>query len=74
MTTTTQFTVSTTSGVPAGPYNATFAGLEAYSENVENYGEGIRPSNGSQQTGRSWLCGGRIELAFELTLSSTMKF
>lgn len=37
---TTQFTVASASGVPAGSYNATFSGLEKYEENVEQYGEG----------------------------------
>ncbi len=38
---TTQFTVSSASGVPAGSYNASFAGLEAYTENSEKFGEGV---------------------------------
>ncbi len=37
---TTQFTFSNGSGVPAGSYNASFVGLEPYSENIEKYGEG----------------------------------
>lgn len=36
----TQFTV-TASGVPAGSYNATFLGLEAYTDNAEKFGEGV---------------------------------
>jgi hypothetical protein len=35
----TSFTVSE-AGVPAGSYNATFAGLEAYEENLDRFGEG----------------------------------
>ena len=36
-----QFTVSSASGVPSGSYNATFAGIEPYSEHSEQYGEGV---------------------------------
>lgn len=36
---TTKFTV-TESGVPAGSYNASFAGLEAFEENLDRFGEG----------------------------------
>jgi hypothetical protein len=35
----TQFTV-TESGVPAGPYSATFQGLEPFKENLDRYEEG----------------------------------
>jgi hypothetical protein len=35
----TQFTVSE-SGVPAGPYSATFQGLEPFKENLDRYEEG----------------------------------
>lgn len=38
---TTQFTVSSASGVPAGSYNASFAGLDKYEENSDKYGEGV---------------------------------
>lgn len=38
---TTQFTVTSASGVPAGSYNATFVGLEMYEDNAEKYGEGV---------------------------------
>lgn len=38
---TTQFTVTSASGVPTGSYNASFVGLEPYSENSEKYGEGV---------------------------------
>ena len=38
---TTQFTVTSTSGVPAGSYNAKFAGLESYTENADKFGEGV---------------------------------
>ncbi len=37
----TQFVVSSASGVPAGSYNASFAGLDQYQENIEKYGEGV---------------------------------
>tara|TARA_R110002049_G_scaffold305056_1_gene500971 strand:- start:7193 stop:7552 length:360 start_codon:yes stop_codon:yes gene_type:complete len=37
----TQFTVTAAGGVPAGSYNATFTGLEAYTENADKYGEGV---------------------------------
>jgi hypothetical protein len=36
-----KFTVSSGSGVPSGSYNAAFVGLEAYTENLEKYGEGV---------------------------------
>ena len=36
----TQFVVSAAGGVPAGSYNAKFAGLEAYTENADRFGEG----------------------------------
>lgn len=36
----TQFVVSSASGVPVGSYNASFVGLDAYTENCEKYGEG----------------------------------
>jgi hypothetical protein len=38
---TTQFKVTSASGVPAGSYNATFVGLEKYEDNAEKYGEGV---------------------------------
>jgi hypothetical protein len=37
----TLFTVSTSSGVPAGSYNACFDGIESYKENVDKFGEGV---------------------------------
>ncbi len=37
----TSFTVSSALGVPTGSYNATFAGLEKFEENVEKFGEGV---------------------------------
>ena len=37
----TQFTVSSASGVPTGSYNATFVGLEKFEENSDKYGEGV---------------------------------
>jgi hypothetical protein len=37
----TQFTVTSASGVPAGSYNASFAGLDAFSENSDKFGEGV---------------------------------
>jgi hypothetical protein len=36
----TKFTVSAGGGVPTGSYNATFAGLDPYTENAEKFGEG----------------------------------
>ncbi|PAY19278.1 hypothetical protein CKO51_11725 [Rhodopirellula sp. SM50] len=36
-----QFVVSAAGGVPAGSYNAKFAGLEAYTENADRFGEGV---------------------------------
>jgi len=36
----TQFVVSSASGVPVGSYNATFVGLEKYEENLDRFGEG----------------------------------
>lgn len=38
---TTQFTVSSASKVPAGSYNASFAGLQKFEENIEKFGEGV---------------------------------
>lgn len=35
-----QFTMSS-GGVPAGTYQATFTGVEAYNENVDKYGAGV---------------------------------
>jgi hypothetical protein len=35
-----KFVVSAGGGVPTGSYNATFAGLDSYTENVEKFGEG----------------------------------
>ena len=35
-----KFTVSAGGGVPSGSYNATFSGLDPYTENVEKFGEG----------------------------------
>lgn len=37
----TSFTVASGSGVPAGSYNARFAGLDTYEENADRFGEGI---------------------------------
>lgn len=37
----TKFTVSSASGVPTGSYNASFAGIEPFTENLEKFGEGI---------------------------------
>lgn len=37
----TAFTFSQGTGVPAGSYNATFVGLEPFSENADRYGEGV---------------------------------
>lgn len=37
----TQFTVSAAGGVPAGSYNATFAGLEPFTDNADRFGEGV---------------------------------
>lgn len=41
MTIETSFTVSGSSGVPVGSYNATFEGIEAYKENLDKFGEGV---------------------------------
>lgn len=38
---TTEFTVTSASGVPAGSYNASFAGLEGFTENADKFGEGV---------------------------------
>ncbi len=38
---TTQFTVTSASGVPAGSYNASFVGLDKYEDNADKYGEGV---------------------------------
>jgi len=35
-----KFVVSAGGGVPTGSYNATFAGLDPYTENAEKFGEG----------------------------------
>jgi hypothetical protein len=37
----TAFIVNNSSGVPAGSYNATFEGVEAYTENLDKYGEAV---------------------------------
>ena len=37
----TAFVVNGSSGVPSGSYNATFEGLEAYTENLDKYGEAV---------------------------------
>ncbi|MDV6034085.1 MAG: hypothetical protein F9B45_29125 [Phycisphaera sp. RhM] len=36
-----QFVVSAAGGVPAGSYNAKFAGLESYTENAVRFGVGV---------------------------------
>lgn len=36
-----KFTVTAAGSVPAGSYNASFSGIEAYEENVDKYGEGV---------------------------------
>jgi hypothetical protein len=35
------FTVSKSSGVPVGTYNAVFEGIESFTENSDKYGEGL---------------------------------
>ena len=37
----TSFTVDGSSGVPSGSYNATFEGIEEYTENLDKYGEAL---------------------------------